>query len=194
MSIDALSNSDPAAADEPEPSCDLTIHLDVETSQAPDLAWIQRKLKAVVDRLKLESVSLSVVIVDDASIADMHVRFLNVEGTTDVITFDLSDSAPPLPAGEGRGEGAFKLNPPPHRQTVDGELYLCLDEATRQAQRFGHTVDAELLLYAVHGLLHLLGYDDHDPENHRIMHDTEDQLLTAIGVGPVFARREGEGR
>lgn len=181
MSIDALPNSDSGtdldAADDPEPARDLLIHLDAETSSPPDTRWIEEKLRAVFDQLKLESLALNVVIVDDDAIADMHARFLDVEGTTDVITFDLSDAAPDSTA-----------------RRIDGELYICLDEAARQAEKFDHSVEAELLLYAVHGLLHLLGYDDHDPENHRIMHDTEDQLLTAIGVGPVFARRDGGAR
>lgn len=195
MSIDAISNSDPAA-DEPDPAHELTISLDVDAPDAaPDVHWLEEKLRAVGELLKLRSLTLSVVIVDDDAIAQMHRRYLDVEGTTDVITFDLGGDAPPLPPGEGRGEGVSKAaacHEPKHH--VDGELYLCLDEAIRRAEQFGHAVEAELLLYAVHGLLHLIGYDDHDPESHRIMHDTEDDLLTAIGVGPVFACRDGGGR
>jgi probable rRNA maturation factor len=74
---------------------------------------------------------------------------------------------------------------------VEGEVYICLDEARRRAEAMEHSVFNELLLYATHGLLHLIGYDDHDAADHRRMHAREDELLTAIGVGAIFeAQRE----
>ena len=72
-------------------------------------------------------------------------------------------------------------------EPVEGDVVVCVDEARRQAVNRGHEVRAEVLLYAVHGLLHLLGYDDHEPDSAAAMHDREDTLLAALGVGRVYA-------
>ncbi|MCX5658533.1 MAG: rRNA maturation RNase YbeY [Planctomycetota bacterium] len=109
--------------------------------------------------------SLNLLVVDDRSMSDYHVRFSGVAGTTDVLTFDLRDD----PAA-----------------AVEGDLVLCLDEARRQAEKRGHPVRVELLLYALHGLLHLLGYDDHSPRQRSEMHKAEDRLLAHVGLGPVY--------
>lgn len=151
----------------------------------PDLRWVSGKLAEVAALLPLAGSKLSVVVIDDAKMAAMHEQFTGVTGTTDVLTFDLCDHAPPTRDRSG--------NPAPPAGPLDGEIYLCLDEARRRAEQFGHTVEAELLLYAVHGTLHLLGYDDHRPADHRRMHAEEDRLLEAVGVGAVY-RPQGRPR
>jgi probable rRNA maturation factor len=121
-----------------------------------------------------------VVIIDDATMQRMHEQFSGIAGTTDVLTFDLSETTDP--AGKD----------PKQTTDIEGEVYVCLDEARRQAVERIHPIERELLLYAVHGLLHLIGYDDHDPQQHRRMHELEDQLLEAIGVGATFGPVDGE--
>lgn len=109
---------------------------------------------------------LSIAIVDDETMSSLHEEFLQVEGTTDVLTFELAHDA----AG----------------RVTEGEIILCLDEARRQVAGRGHEVGHELLLYAVHGLLHLSGYNDVDEAEYAQMHAEEDRLLQAVGLGPVF--------
>lgn len=114
-------------------------------------------------------------VVADPQMADAHLRYSGVPGTTDVLTFDLSDP----------GAAAKNL--------VDADIYICADEARRQAAARGHSMEIELTLYTIHGILHCLGFDDHDDDSFSIMHQKEDQVLTAIGVGPVFARQPAPG-
>ena len=102
--------------------------------------------------------------------AGAHQRYAGVSGTTDVLTFDLAES------GAGR---------------LDADLLVCFDEAARQAAGRGHDVATELLLYIVHGVLHCLGQDDHDPAAASRMHAEEDRVLEAIGVGRVYGGGEG---
>jgi probable rRNA maturation factor len=104
-------------------------------------------------------------VVDDARMAEAHARYAGVEGTTDVLTFDLS-------GGDG----------------LDADLLICLDEARRQGERRGHAPEQELLLYIVHGVLHCLGHDDHTEPDAARMHAEEDRVLSLIGVGATFAR------
>ncbi len=126
----------------------------------------------VVVRSGVAVARLHVEIVDDRSMSDFHARHSGVAGTTDVLTF----------LGSGNGE------------PIDVDIIACADEAARRAAEFGHGVERELLLYAVHGLLHCCGHDDHDQVAHDLMHAEEDRILSAIGVGPTFRPgRDGEG-
>ncbi len=104
-------------------------------------------------------------IVADEAMAAAHLKYSNIPGTTDVLTFDLRDD---------------------DSDALDVDLWVCVDEARRQAADRGHTVERELLLYILHGILHCLGYDDHSEEDHRAMHAEEDRILTAIGVGITY--------
>ena len=108
----------------------------------------------------------------DDEMASSHMRHMGVPGTTDVITFDLAEGR----AASGEG--------------LDVDLLICVDEAERQSARRGIDRRRELLLYALHGVLHCLGYDDTDEQASAAMHRMEDQTLSAIGLGPIFALAE----
>jgi len=112
--------------------------------------------------------SLSVAIVDDATMSALHAKFLGERGPTDVLTFELEHTS--------RGG------------VSEGEVIVCLDEARRRARENGIAVKDELLLYALHGMLHLCGFSDRTKKGHEVMHATEDRILTDLGVGPVFHR------
>ena len=100
--------------------------------------------------------------------SELHERFLHISGPTDVLTFELDHNA--------RGK------------VISGEVIICLPQAKRQAQlRKIPLQDAELLLYALHGMLHLCGFDDRTESGYRHMHRTEDRILSQLGIGPVFS-------
>lgn len=108
---------------------------------------------------------VAIRIVGDSTMTALHARHCGIETTTDVLTFD-------------------------HRRddAIDVDIAVCVDEAARSAAARGHHLERELLLYIVHGLLHCIGYDDHEPADFAAMHAEEDRLLEAIGVGATFAR------
>lgn len=97
--------------------------------------------------------------------AQLNEKHLGHHGPTDVLTFDL---------GDGGTE-------------IEGEIVISLDTARREAKRRGHSTSAEVALYAVHGALHLLGYDDHDPRRAARMHRMEDEILQSVGLRAVYA-------
>lgn len=115
---------------------------------------------------------LSLAVVGDRKMAELHEAFMGIAGPTDVLTFELDHDA--------RG------------RVTAGEVVVNVQEATRRAKEHGAAVGHELLLYAVHGLLHLSGYDDTTKMAYAKMHRKEDQVLTELGVGRVFARGESE--
>lgn len=109
---------------------------------------------------------LSVALVNDERMAQLHKQFLKIEGPTDVLTFELDHDR----AG----------------RCIGGEVIVCVPEAERRAAEFGIDVADELLLYALHGLLHLSGFDDKTPSGYQAMHRREDQILKQLGVGKLF--------
>ncbi|HEY0008111.1 MAG TPA: rRNA maturation RNase YbeY [Tepidisphaeraceae bacterium] len=133
------------------------------------VSYIKRHVASAIDLLKSPLRELSVALVGDQHMSELHQRFLNIAGTTDVLTFEIDHS--------------------PREKVVAGEIIICVAEARRQAKARKHALRHELLLYAVHGLLHLHGYDDRTEKDHRRMHRKEDALLMLLGVGPVFAPR-----
>ena len=111
---------------------------------------------------------LSVVLVGDKRMGDLHEQFMGVAGPTDVLTFPMDEDA--------RG------------RVTSGEVIVCVSEARRQARARKIPPRLEVLLYALHGMLHLLGFDDRTDRAFRTMHSTEDDILTRLGFGPVFHR------
>lgn len=108
-----------------------------------DLASVEQALHAVLEAEGVREGVLSVAYIGDAEISEMNQRFLGHQGPTDVISFALHDP----------GEI-------PH-----GDIYVGADQATRQAAELGVPVAEELLRLAIHGTLHVLGYDHpDDPE------------------------------
>ena len=95
---------------------------------------------------------VSVVFISDRRMAELHRRYLKQAGPTDVITFQ------------------------------HGEIFVSTETARRQARRFGTTVDHELRLYVVHGLLHLHGYDDKDARSSAEMQRVQEKLMAISGA------------
>jgi probable rRNA maturation factor len=118
---------------------------------------------------------LSVVVVAERAMSTLHARYGHNPESTDVLAFDL---------GTDRRRGL-----------LDGEIVICAAVARQRcraqlgpgARDLLKHARAELALYLTHGLLHLAGYDDHAPRAYRRMHAREDELLTELGLGPVFA-------
>jgi probable rRNA maturation factor len=111
-------------------------------------------------------------VVGDEEMRAAHEEFLGEASTTDVITFDMSEP------GSGR---------------LDTDILICHDEGARQAAGRSHAVEQELLLYIIHGVLHCMGYDDHDAVAAGRMHAAEDHVLEALGVGATYNRPDRAG-
>ena len=131
---------------------------------------IRKLAKAVCNRFARHEpqdtrYEISIAIVDDNEIRELNREFLNSNAATDCLSFDLSD--------DEKGLKIFDL-------VVNGEM------AARQANRRGHSSEAELALYITHGLLHNLGFDDSAQSQARKMHETEDEILQEFGYGMVY--------
>ncbi len=130
------------------------------------------KAHAAVGRRSAALTEMSIALVGDATMAQLHQRHMNIPGTTDVLTFPIDHDH------LGR--------------VVAGEVVICVPEARRQAAANAVDPAHEVLLYAIHGMLHLCGYDDTTPKAYTEMHATEDRILMRLGVGRVFSATPGK--
>jgi probable rRNA maturation factor len=131
------------------------------------LGYLKRHLRTSHGLLKSPLRSLSVAIVGDKHMVELHQQFMNIPSPTDVLTFELEH--------DSKGN------------TIEGEVVICLPEARRRAGNAQAALRRELLLYGLHGMLHLSGYDDKTAKGFARMHRKEDQILTQLGVGAVFS-------
>lgn len=111
----------------------------------------------------------TITAVDLATIADLHVRWMDLDGPTDVMSFPMDEIAPG--AAGGRPDAAA---PGP---AMLGDIVLCPEFAQRQATAAGHSLGHELALLTVHGCLHLLGYDHATPAEEKEMFGLQNELL-----------------
>ena len=142
----------------------------VRRIDTPLLRRISRWLLA--ESLGVEDYELCVHLVAASEMARVNETFLQHEGSTDVITFDHSESARP--------------------HALHGELFICLDDAVKQAKEFKTTWQSELTRYVIHGLLHLRGHDDLKPAARRAMKKEENRLLretSRVFALPELARK-----
>jgi len=110
--------------------------------------------------------SLSLVFVTDSAIRNLNQKFLNRRYATDVLAFDYG-----MPSVRRKD-----------RKTLSGEIVISTDMACRQAKKYGTSTQREIILYIIHGILHLLGFDDHAPQDSQRMKKEEIQLLRLVGA------------
>ena len=176
--LEAAADSQASDSDDPPSShvnlsvnsCGVELSLRTADTDPPMAGYVDRLLAHASAIANAGRGSLNVAIVDDPQMARLHKQYKGIDGSTDVLTFDLRPSA---------------------TAPLEADIVICLDVAKRQAAKRGHPARTEVLLYALHGLLHLLGMDDDEPAKALAMHEREDEILTAIGVGPVYQVSEG---
>lgn len=105
---------------------------------------------------------LSISLVGEIEMSSLHMQWMNESGPTDVLSFPM-DELKPNSAAQGPG--------------VLGDIVLCPSYAKSQAEQAGHSLQDELELLTVHGVLHLLGFDHRDPDEERVMFSMQDEYL-----------------
>jgi probable rRNA maturation factor len=128
----------------------------------------------LLDRLGMHpDTELSISLVDVDEMTDLHVRWMDLPGPTDVLSFPMDELRAP-------GPGA------PAEAGLLGDVVICPQVAREQGEQAGHGLTGELELLLTHGVLHLLGHDHAEPEEHAVMFGLQEELLGAW-------RARGEG-
>jgi probable rRNA maturation factor len=152
---------------------------DEQSDQPVDtLRWIKLAEAVLAEEGIRGDTEVSILYVDEATIADLNNRFLGKEGPTDVLAFPIDEE--PMEGGRSPDSGGSGpgFNPSPEEvPTLLGDVVICPSVAHRNAPEHAGTYDDELALLLVHGLLHLLGLDHEDAEEAEVMEGKERELL-----------------
>ena len=142
----------------------MTVEIHNLQSHIPiDLGLVERAARACAEE---EAFDISISLVDDGAIREVNARHLNRDRPTDVIAFDYD------PDSEG----------------IAGEVIVSAERARQEAEARGHDPVEELLLYVVHGIMHLSGYDDKDKDDAKEMWKAQNRVMKKLGftgdIGP----------
>jgi probable rRNA maturation factor len=162
----------------------VSIEIANESGVGVDEALLASLARQVLDDMRVHPLAeLSVLLVDEAAMTELHLRWMNEPGPTDVLAFPMDEIRPPQPGGTHAEHSAAE----PELPGLLGDVVICPQVAAAQARQAGHDVADEISLLCTHGILHLLGYDHAEPDEHATMFGLQDKLLSswraATGAG-----------
>ena len=131
-----------------------------------ELDVLNEYIKYVVKKLGLERCEFNIIIIDNEKIREINKEYRNKDAVTDVISF------------------AFEEVKDVNYEDVRflGEIYISYERCKEQAKDYGHSVRREFCYLAVHGLLHLLGYDHMTEEDKKVMRALEEEILNEYDI------------
>lgn len=147
----------------------LSISVANPYEQPLDYPALKAAARAVLEGEGIRAAKIGLAFVNNAHIHRLNRQFLNHDEPTDVITFPYTD---------------------PKAKKLEGEVVIGYEVAAEYAADRGHAVEHELLLYVIHGCLHLCGYDDTTTKAERLMRRKEREYLKKIGL-PDITERDG---
>jgi probable rRNA maturation factor len=153
------------------PKIQLSIRIEKPFVGPVSKAWLRQVVKLTLVHTGVSSpVELGLVIAGDETVHELNRSYRNVDRTTDVLSFALTE----------RGTKPELFITPPDDVIHLGEVIISFPQAMRQAAEQRHRLDRELALLVAHGVLHLLGYDHELPEQGEKMRAMESNVLGAI--------------
>ena len=163
----------------------MSVEINNESGMAADEDALRELAQYVIGQMETHPLAdLSMLLVDEAHMTNLHEKWMDEPGPTDVLSFPMDELRPHSMAGPNRSRGRDGDEPEP---VLLGDVVLCPQVAAVQARQHGQSTQAELELLTVHGVLHLLGYDHADPEEEAEMFGLQNELLRDW-------RRESAGR
>lgn len=146
----------------------MTIEITNESEVAVDLTRVQLLAEHVRESLRLHPlVDLGIIFVDEAPMTELHVRWMDEPGPTDVLSFPMDELRP----------GSDEML---SAEGVLGDVVICPQVARRQAEVAGHPEMNEMLMLLTHGMLHLVGFDHAEPEEEKEMFALQKELLDSF--------------
>ncbi|GAA3124728.1 rRNA maturation RNase YbeY [Streptosporangium carneum] len=150
----------------------MSIEVNNESGVEIDEGLIVSLAGHVLERMDINPLAeLSILVVDEEAMSVLHEQWMGEPGPTDVLAFPMDELRP------GPGSGARQEGDAPTDPALLGDVVLCPQVAAKQAAEAGHSTAAELELLCTHGILHLLGYDHAEPEEHKEMFGLQGELL-----------------
>jgi len=131
-----------------------------------EISDIKRVIDIAIKHQKLDNLEFNIIIVDNTYIHELNKNYRGIDRPTDVISFALEDN-----------KDFVNID---HR--VLGDIYISIDKAREQAIEYGHDLRREICFLAVHGFLHLLGYDHMKEEDEKVMFSLQEEILNEAGI------------
>jgi len=131
-----------------------------------DYDYLYEVLDSALEHEKVDNAIFSVVFMEDEEIHQMNKEYRGVDRVTDVISFAFEDNED------------FVYND----IRMLGDIFICIPQMKRQAEEFGHSEKRELAFLAVHGILHLLGYDHMNEEDEKVMFALQELILDGKNI------------
>jgi len=145
----------------------MSVEVANESGTAVDEEALSQLARFVLARIGIHpQAELSLLLVDEPAMTELHVKWMDEPGPTDVLSFPMDELRPP------------KDDEAPEPGLL-GDVVLCPMVAQRQAAAAGHSTLDELFLLTTHGILHLLGYDHAEPAEEREMFSLQDEIVAA---------------
>jgi probable rRNA maturation factor len=157
----------PASEAEAADTGRISVQVDESFAAEVDAAGLARAAEAVLMAEGEPDAEVSLVITSDETVAELNLLYRGVKGPTDVLSFAARESAPGFVSA-------------PEADTYLGDVLIALPFTRRQAADLGRSLDDELQLLVVHGVLHLLGYDHAEPDEEAAMWDRQDEILAGL--------------
>ena len=129
-------------------------------------SYLRKVLNATLKHEKINNAVFSIIFVDRETIHNINKEYRNIDRETDVISFAFEDT------------GKLVYN----NVRLLGEIYICIPKMIDQAKEYGHSEKRELSFLAVHGLLHLLGYDHMNKDDEKIMFGLQELILNEQNI------------
>jgi probable rRNA maturation factor len=120
-----------------------------------------------------DEAEISIILVDDAYIQNLNSEYRGLDQPTDVLSFAMVDEQPGTPA-----LNSDQLELP----ELLGDIFISAERAVEQAESYGHSLEREICYLAIHGLLHLLGFDHNEPEETEAMRQAEEAILAKYDI------------
>jgi probable rRNA maturation factor len=153
----------------------VSVEINNESGMPADEDALRELAQYVIGQMETHPLAdLSMLLVDEAHMTNLHEKWMDEPGPTDVLSFPMDELRPHSMAGPNRSRGRDSDEPEP---VLLGDVVLCPQVAAVQARQHGQSTQAELELLTVHGVLHLLGYDHADPEEEAEMFGLQNELL-----------------
>ncbi len=142
---------------------EIAIEINIDGEFYPiDTDRMKRAVRFVLEQAGIQKGLMEIDIISDETIHQTNIEFLGHDYPTDVL--------------------AFEMDSDPEKHTLEGNILISAETAAASAPEYGWSAEEELLLYAVHGSLHLVGYDDHEGSDAQAMRDQERITLESVGI------------
>lgn len=132
-----------------------------------EIEEMKKVIEKAIKHECLHNLEFSIIIVDNEKIREINREYRKIDKVTDVITFALEDEKEMIVKSDTR---------------VLGDIYISMDRAKEQAKEYGHSLKRELCFLAVHGFLHLLGYDHMKEDDEKVMFGLQKEILDECNI------------